>query len=390
MWRSRHLDARLFAIAPAALVLFAPLGGTIAIAFLVIGIWLVFGRHKSSRYFDKRLALASFAVAGFSFVRQMVDQNFIMFGEAACRNYYLLLFALPFIPVGIVLVRNPVAMLSYGARFVLCLLIPFSLYWLVAENVRLGLDTNPLILTYIVALLACVARFPVKRDDRTGIIWFYLAMIPLAATGGRIAILFYVLAILIDLFKAPEVRLLPAKVRMGIMAAFAILLAATSMSSVMTARVDQTYGEVKTVLMGEHGEKPLRFSIWDAASSAFQSNPVFGAGQCSAMRILDESLSAKGIEQKFYHFHNMFADLLATLGFVGLALFGWFAYEVWRCVNRASVVKSYQVPILMLFSMIVFYGLTGSVISDDRMTAATLLVLGGIIKQGMMPRGRDI
>lgn len=158
------------------------------------------------------------------------------------------------------------------------------------------------------------------------------------------------------------------------------------MSTVMTARVDQTVGEVKTVLMGEYGARPLRFSIWDAATAAFQTNPVFGAGQCTSTDIMDETLHAEGIELKFYHFHNMLADVLAILGLVGLALFGWFAYEVWRSASRANDEKSYQVPIIMLFSMIVFYGLTGSVISDDRMTAATLLVLGGIIKQGMMPR----
>ena len=386
MWRARHLDARLLAVSPALVVLLAPVGGSIVIAFLAIGIWLVVGRHRSIRNFDRRLALASFALAGYAFVRQLVDMDFNLVGQTGCRNYFVLLAALPFIPVGIVLVKNPVVVLSYGARFVLALLTPFSLYWLFSTNVRLGLFTNPLILTYLIALLACTARFPVRPEDRSGILWFYLAVVPLAATGGRIGMVFYGFAILIDLFKTPEVRKLSTKMRIAAIGAFGLILLSASMSSILVSRIDQSIGEIKTVLMGETGTQPARFIIWDAALSAFESNPVFGAGQCTAMTVLDEKLKGNGIESKFYHFHNMFADVLATLGLVGLALFFWFAFEVWRVTNWDQVRKSYQLPVFMLFAMIFIYGMTGSVISDDRMLAATFLVLGGIIREGKKPR----
>lgn len=384
MWRSRHLDARLLAIAPALVVIVGLIGGTISIAFLVIGIWLVFGRHKSIRYFDKRLAIASLALAGYAFVRQMFDQNFVIFGEASCRNYFLLLGALPFVPVGIVLVRNPVAALSKGSRLSLGVLTVISVFWLLTEKGRLALDTNPLILAYLFALLACAARLPVRKGDKTGILWFYLALIPLAATGARIAIVFYVIAITIDIFKAPEITNLAPKLRVGVAAGFAILLLGLSTNSVMMSRVNQSVDEINNVLTGMERTEPLRFAIWRTAADAIVTNPVFGVGQCTAKANMVAKLNAQGIQEGFQHFHNMFFDIMATLGVVGFGLFAWFAAEVWRAASSADREGEYHLPLVMLFVMIVTYGMTGSLISDDRMIAATLLILGGIIKQGMM------
>ena len=90
--------------------------GIVAVAFFAVGIWLYCGRHHVSRYADPGLFRASMAVGLYSLGRWAVDLINVSNTDQIELPYFALLAFLPFVPVGLVLVREPLDALVKGCR----------------------------------------------------------------------------------------------------------------------------------------------------------------------------------------------------------------------------------------------------------------------------------
>ncbi len=380
--RYRYVDCGLLALAPTLLLFWRDAFGVLAIAFFVIGLWLCSGRHRASRYADSGLLWAALALGAYSFGRWAIDLLNLQSISGIQLPYFALLAFLPFLPVGLVLVRKPLNALVIGCRIAIVPAAAIGAYHLAIGTERYGFDTNQLIAAYFFMIFACMARFRLQGDPawRPGLVFFYLALVPVVATAARIVILFFILAALYDCARL-SVRLY-AKRRFALLAASALLFVAfcAVLSAIpqVAQRIDHLVLQLTLVMQGDYGNETLRVIIWGLGIEQFLQHPVFGVGQNTAVAIINEHLAAMDLRTGFRHFHNMVLDVLTFSGLVGGGLFAWYCIAVYKSVRSRTDSDDWVRNTNLLFAAIALYGLTGSFISDERMLMLTGLALGAL------------
>jgi O-antigen ligase len=84
----------------------------------------------------------------------------------------------------------------------------------------------------------------------------------------------------------------------------------------------------------ENGPVEFRMQIYEAGWEMFHSKPITGWGGKDMQAELSRRIS--DFEQEEYYFHNTFLEILVQYGIVGLTLYLWVIFELFR-VGRGSV-----------------------------------------------------
>ncbi len=379
-WRYRYIDHVLLLLAPLLLLFWRDGFGIVAIAFFAIGVWLYCGRHRVSRYVDRGLLRAAMAIGVYSLGRWAVDLFNVTNADQIELPYFALLAFLPFVPVGLVLVQNPLAALVKGCRIAIFAAAVLGAYHLAIGTERYGFGTNELIAAYFFMIFACLARFRLPGDPvwRPGLWFFYLTLLPTAAASARIVILFFFVAALYDAWRL-SLRLYRQRrfaLLVGCVLLFGVLCALTLAIPQVAHRIEYLMVQMSLVLQGDYGNDTLRIVIWNLGLEQFLQHPVFGVGQNTAVIVANEQLAALDLRTGFRHFHNMALDVLTFSGLVGGGLLVWFCVAAYKSVRGHADSMDWKRNVNLLFVGIGLYGLTGSFISDERMLMMTGLALG--------------
>jgi hypothetical protein len=397
-FRSQSVDPWILASAVPLLVIFSPLGGTGLFLFILGGIWLVFGRHKSARLVDWQVMRPSLALGTYAFV----SFAFSVWRDPDCFGlmpHYVELLLFPFIPAGLALVRNPMQWLGLGAKTALCYFSVLALVALSTSAERYGFGTNPNIAAYFMMLCGCLCRFDrgngsnVNRVQSFNMTFFYLSLIPVLATGNRTAFVFYGLMFAVDFAVAvghsSYARNKPLKTITGGLLALGLMGAALMQIPVLQNRAADTFSEITGPDVNSAASSLyIRNVIAGAGVETFLSSPLLGAGLCRSVGNINGAVKQIDPSLQFKFFHNMWIDTVAFFGLAGLGLFLWWCFATVRAVwpeeklyQDTRKLQSDRLAVACLVLMIFIYGLTGSFLSDDRMTGATLLVFAALITQ---------
>ncbi len=320
------------------------------------------------------------AVGLYSLGRWAVDLINVSNTDQIELPYFALLAFLPFVPVGLVLVREPLDALVKGCRVAIVAAAVVGAYHLAIGTERYGFGTNELIAAYFFMIFACVARFRLSGDPvwRPGLWFFYLALLPTAAASARIVILFFFIAALYDAWRL-SLRLYGQRrfaLLVGCVLLFGVFCALILAIPQVALRIEYLMVQLSLVLQGDYGNDTLRIVIWRLGLEQFLQHPIFGVGQNTAVIVANEQLAAMDLRTGFRHFHNMALDVLAFSGLVGGGLLVWFGVAAYKSVRGNADGKDWKRNVNLLFVGIGLYGLTGSFISDERMLMLTGLALG--------------
>lgn len=97
----------------------------------------------------------------------------------------------------------------------------------------------------------------------------------------------------------------------------------------------------------------VRYNLWTSAIYAASEKPIIGWGYSNGnsqfKRISErEKLHINGMENS--HAHNLFLDILAGTGFIGLGLFiGWLFFWCKEVLNRPLINKAIVIPFVIAF-----------------------------------------
>ena len=382
LYRSRFVDPWIFAASVPLLLIETRLGGAAAILYAAIGVWDFTGRHKSMRWTDLRLLVPCLAFGFYALGTYL----YAGLHNPDCLNRmpsHVYIIVLPFVAVGLVLVKQPLKWISLGAKIALAYLSIIALFSMLSTAERVGFGTNPALAVYFIMMLGCCCRFD---QTKTGQAFFYLSILPASATATRIALVFYAVILIYDLGVLAKHFMRSKNTSASIKLAGALLVGIflagfmAIRSPVIQQRYNDTFIEITQIATGQgQGSLRIRSYITEAGIETFWSAPIVGAGLCQSIANIKTKVAIIDPDLNYYFFHNMVLDVLAQFGLIGFALFCWFCFAVVRALWPVN--PEWREPTIILLVMIFIYGLSGSFLSDERMTAATMLIFGALINE---------
>ncbi|WP_018687243.1 O-antigen ligase family protein [Ahrensia kielensis] len=384
-WRSRGFDSLLLASAPLLFILDPFFIGLLNAIFSIMGIWLIFGKHKSSRVSNQSLKFIGLIIAAYTIIRMIADIIGTQQWSMICTPYQAYLALIGPLAVGLVLVRDPLRVFVLGCRLAIIIASIYSAYWIITtNNLRLGFGTNPLIAGYVLMIFACLTRFSLHSSEPKlhNLLPFYLSFLIVIATGNRILVVFYVLVFLWDLVSAMHHS--NKKDTLNLNTIFLIVGGILIILAIITffgerLRLSNSLNHILEEASADQSVM-LRLHMWHLGLQLFSQNPFFGVGQCSIPNL---TLSYLGTELNhglsFNHLHNTFIHELAVHGIIGFLLVSSFHILIFRYLYRYLNTAHHRSSLIILYSGIFIYGLTGTHLSDDRMMAATGMTLGVLV-----------
>ena len=94
-----------------------------------------------------------------------------------------------------------------------------------------------------------------------------------------------------------------------------------------------------------------RFALWIAAKEIFIKNPILGVGVADHLHKKNE-FAKKSDAFEFLlhikHFHNSFLEILTQFGIIGLSLFLYILYLLWKIPIQNKIFKIFKISILTI------------------------------------------
>lgn len=399
LWR-RAIDPILLMLAAMIILLPANLAVWLFGIFMGIGVYLIFGRHRSMRRIDLRYAAAAAILAVGSLAISLANGGLPEdFRWATYPVYY---FAVVPLSVGVVLVRDPVRQLVIGARAGLVIVTAWSIYAVAAGEYRYGFGSNPANAAFAIAFIAVVSRIKVSDAPRwlsSERFFFYLAIIPVLVTGTRATALVFVAAAILDLLALA--RLQHRQVQFGSRRVLASVAAGViALSSIgwmvaptVTMRASATIEEVDNLLTDPTaavGGLSLRLALLRNAVEVISENPVLGVGGSRVESELQGRIPAE-LRPSFEGLsfsHNVILDEAMQRGLLGVALLvGFYVYTVARIARHASADIRQNLALAML--LILSFGMLHHLLLVDRHVAMIAVYFVLLITENHLRRLRE-
>jgi hypothetical protein len=216
------------------------------------------------------------------------------------------------------------------------------------EDRAQGLTDNPVFLGALMAGAIALASRQVREVTRW---WLVLPLLTLYAcalglSGSRIALISAVVVMPFALLRAPwkRVALVMAALLLGLGLSFAVGASSSTerLAEGITAGTEST----------ESGIVP-RVEAWKAAGEALVERPILGYGPgrfraATGPRLSSEFARTSTPEFQFFDAHNVIVEYATTLGAVGLALVGTFAFFAGRRARGGLALLAAAVAITWL------------------------------------------
>jgi O-Antigen ligase len=394
MFRHRYVDHVILTIVVPLLFFYSDLSAAIIIAICVIGIWDTFGKHRSIRLIDVPSMYASIALSSFA----LVNYSFYAFLNNDCIwsvPPHIELLMLPFISVGLVLVKQPVRWLALGAKIALGYAAVLALGNLSIAGMRFGYGTNPNIAAYFIVLCSCLCRFDAGKFRRYNFWFCYLGVLPAVVTGSRTVMTIYVFMAVLEI-GAIAIRKNGQSTCFGLTKF--LLLGALALTTVVVillqipniqSRLTETAIELQNWKnIANINSVSARYVMLLSGIDTFLDSKLFGAGKCQALLSLNTNFSELNANLGFNFFHNMYVDILAYFGLIGIILFIVLGYTLfcatkYRLSNEIGDKDLFErnLGLWFIFLAISIYGMTGSFLSNDKTIGITCLVFGALINE---------
>lgn len=392
MWR-RGIDPHVLTVAGAALALPLDLEAWILAVFAGIGYHnLIFRPVKSAARLDHAYVRAALIFALGALLIQIANGS--VPGDWRWVSYPAYYLAMLPIVLGFPLIRDPLRQLVIGVRIGIAILAVWAFGVMALHDARYGFGTNQANIAFAFSFMAIFSRITIAAPPRflaNRFVWFYLALIPVIATGTRAVLPVFGLALLLDLYRLASGRLDIGSVHPGrwaaIVAAAFVGAALTIflMAPVIEDRVTATVKELQTLTDGaapspSAGGMSIRMAQWDAAIKVIADHTLLGVGGEETLpAILNHSDPVYHATLRQFRFaHNMILDEWMQRGLLGVLLAGsFFMFAFWRIFRRGT--SSVRENVLLVFVLTVTFGSLHYIFLVDRNVALYALYFAVLV-----------
>jgi O-antigen ligase len=340
LWR-RTIDGPLLIVALAVFFVMDEITAVVLGAFTVVGTYLLLFRRKSRRRVDRPYAVATLILAAGAVAIGFLNGS--LPGDWRYATYPLYHLALLPLGAALTVIGRPMRPIALGARLGIVVISVWALAAMAVDPSRHGFGSNPANTAFAICLFAILSRL--KTADLPHLlgnrrVFFYLAIIPVLATGVRSVLPLFVAGALIDIWnltrRGSDAR--PPAGRQVVTGAIAslvvILVAGWIAAPTVFARVDAMVVEMNTVSapVGAENGLAVRLSQWATAGQVIADRPVLGHGGAGAIAAQAERLpeEKRRLFITYPFSHNAVLDewmqrgilgVILTFGFLGFALF---------------------------------------------------------------------
>lgn len=181
-----------------------------------------------------------------------------------------------------------------------------------------------------------------------------------AGRTGQFALFITLSVFIMTYWKLSLLRTLLA----SLLIAISIFLLAYWISPNFHNRTDETYRTFHYLIKeGKplNDSTGLRFMMWETAATIISEHPLIGVGIGDERDVYHDTLATKLPQLKdkilgFSDFHNTYIQVTVSAGFIGLALFGWTFYTLYRNLSANRELKTMGAVILTLWLSFMLIG----------------------------------
>jgi O-antigen ligase len=389
--RRRSIDPILLSIAIACFPIKLELDMVLLAFFIGSGLYLIFSRHRASRFIDPQYATAAIlygtVVIALGIYHGDISENLRWIGLPLYFAMGIPLFA------GFVLIKDPIRQISIGARIGLLLVLAVAIYESLTGTERVGLGGNAANAAFIISVVAVMARFQVSNPPSllpNTRAWFYLAVIPVVMTGTRSVLPVFAVAAIIDFLQlrggllAAFVNISPRRILIITLTGLVVIAATVYKTSVLVmSRFEYTIAEMDSLSAPPEQRVTgldIRINLWKGAFRIFQEHPFVGVGGSESMRQIKAGIpvTQKEMYQDFVHVHFFALDEIRDRGMIGAVfLFGMLGVIVRKMVRNAS--NDVKANTLIFVSSCLLYGSLHGLLLGDRNVVAIIIFFVGVL-----------
>lgn len=252
-------------------------------------------------------------------------------------------------------------------------------------------DTHsfPLYLLMAVCFAATLALFASSRLQRFFLFVFIaLAMAEAVLSGTRgiwVSALFPLLALgylAVRKYAFPRLVWVPFAAFLVCLPLSSVVFGSTQFKLAETGQERAVLAErIKSIIDTGETSNQGRVYIWKESLRSIIEHPLLGVGvgNFPVVLSLDPMTIKAGASA-----HNLYLNMLAELGILGFAVFGWIVYEImragWRLYLRhdEAFVRFFALNFLLYFIWILWYSMTDVAIFDERAFLLFMVLLGAL------------
>ncbi|TDH37970.1 O-antigen ligase family protein [Pseudohoeflea suaedae] len=348
----RRVDPWLLTIAAASILVVEKVSIVLFAWFVGTGIYYAIFRPRTLRAVDPGHAVAAIGLAAGAVAIHLLNGSLPEDGRYASYPLYFAAF-LP-MAAGMTLVRDPVRQVVIGMRAGLLMVAVWAVGALIVNALeggagpfRYGFGVTQTNAAFAITFCAIWSRM--KVTGLTGglanrRICFYLALVPVLATGTRATLPVFLIAGLMDivhLSRRARTALPSRKVvtAAGLGCVLAVAAAGWLLAPSLESRFDDTIREVSALAHEPDptkGGAPIRAILWGAAAQVIAAHPVIGIGGQRTITELDAHLPEqhRTMLEPLTFSHNALLDEWMQRGILGICLhaafFGFCFWRIWR------------------------------------------------------------
>ncbi|MCL7999391.1 O-antigen ligase family protein [Brucella sp. 21LCYQ03] len=321
----RKIDSLALAAASAAMPIRLGLGPILLFVFSCLGIYLVAGRHNTTRLFAKKFYVFILLYAAWSL--GLILYRGEPFSDNRQIGYTLLIAVFAFAGAGMVLIRDPLRSYVLGARAGIILTVLVVIYLVFTEGGRIGVGGNQAVFAFVAGVAAISAAIPVSKAPRylpNGPHWLVLGFAAVLTSETRAVI------VVLPIFAAIEIVLFLRKYNLKQQGAIYVALAAGLAALIIVGPVGDAIskrfaGMVEYYDTGDSSKwedkisADIREVMWQSAAVIIKQHPITGVGSYGKMDMVRQQAGEQApMLVGFRHVHNTVLDELLNDGIVGL------------------------------------------------------------------------
>lgn len=321
----RRIDSWALIVAAAAMPIRLGLGPILLFVYSCLGIYLVAGRHNTTRLFAKKFYIFIVLYAAWSL--GLILYRGEPFSDNRQISYTLLISVFAFAGAGMVLIKNPLRSYVIGSRAGIILTVFAVIYLVLTQGGRIGVGGNEAVFAFVAGVAAISAAIPISKAPRflpNGPHWMVLGFAAVLSSETRAVI------IVLPIFAAIEIVLFLKKYSIKQQgAAYAVLAAALAalivVGPVGDALSKRFSGMVEYYDTGNSSKwedkisADIREVMWTSAVTIIEQHPIAGVGSYAKMDIVRQQAGDQAsMLAGFRHVHNTVLDELLNDGIVGL------------------------------------------------------------------------
>jgi len=369
---------------------------TKVLALIILVLWIIEGKYdkKTKELFNSRVIVAFTAFIIYSYISIFwSDQSGLAFNYV---NKYIYYFIIPIMYTSLKKEYIHKLLLAFFIGMLVSEIITYGIYldlWTTSYNEQgkissptafMGHSAYSLLVVFTVSLTLNKILF--SKNSKI-MITFYIVLFlftfgNILISGGRTGLLS--LFVIMFIFSVQYIKNIK-NITIIILSIILLLFMGYKNVNIFKSRIDQSVNSIEKILIYDDYESPIgiRVALIRVGLEIFQDNILFGVGIKDNITQRVEYASVSDNNSFIFlskwapnsHFHNEYIEIVTSIGFIGLALFLYFIFTIYRI----NIKSSYFRNIKNIFIIILIFGITTTAMFHQRQTISLFALFIGLV-----------